>query len=186
MALYDLSSFSLILFGQIHHILISKCMIWDDLLEARRGRKRERSEVSPFLVAIEWVSDPRFRRRARNPNKENAESESESDPHHLMSFSFFKPSRPKTPQEVVKAIRDSLMALDTKTVVEVKALEKVGSLFKRLLSDTILFMKVSTFTPDCWIWDMGFTNLVWFTLFFSIVYVKSDFFFFFYFQCLVS
>jgi calcium binding protein 39 len=41
-----------------------------------------------------------------------------------MSFSFFKPSRPKTPQEVVKAIRDSLMALDTKTVVEVKALEK--------------------------------------------------------------
>lgn len=48
-------------------------------------------------------------------------AESESD---LMSFSFFKPSRPKTPQEVVKAIRDSLMALDTKTVVEVKALEK--------------------------------------------------------------
>lgn len=41
-----------------------------------------------------------------------------------MSFSFFKPSRPKTPQEVVKAIRDSLLALDTKTVVEVKALEK--------------------------------------------------------------
>ncbi|KAJ0092901.1 hypothetical protein Patl1_25502 [Pistacia atlantica] len=41
-----------------------------------------------------------------------------------MSFSFFKPSRPKTPQEVVKATKDSLMALDTKTVVEVKALEK--------------------------------------------------------------
>ncbi|KAG8636659.1 hypothetical protein MANES_15G020600v8 [Manihot esculenta] len=41
-----------------------------------------------------------------------------------MSFSFFKPSRPKTPQEVVKAVKDSLMALDTKTVVEVKALEK--------------------------------------------------------------
>ncbi|KAK6265511.1 hypothetical protein QUC31_016348 [Theobroma cacao] len=41
-----------------------------------------------------------------------------------MSFSFFKPSRPKTPQEVAKAIKDSLMALDTKTVVEVKALEK--------------------------------------------------------------
>lgn len=53
----------------------------------------------------------------------NAESESD-----LMSFSFFKPSRPKTPQEVVKAIKDSLMALDTKTVVEVKALEKVSSL----------------------------------------------------------
>ncbi|KAL5782440.1 hypothetical protein ACOSP7_007469 [Xanthoceras sorbifolium] len=41
-----------------------------------------------------------------------------------MSFSFFKPSRPKTPLEVVKATKDSLMALDTKTVVEVKALEK--------------------------------------------------------------
>ncbi|KAM3707499.1 hypothetical protein ACB098_02G031300 [Castanea mollissima] len=41
-----------------------------------------------------------------------------------MSFSFFKPSRPKTPAEVAKAIRDSLTALDTKTVVEVKALEK--------------------------------------------------------------
>lgn len=41
-----------------------------------------------------------------------------------MSFSFFKPSRPKTPQEVAKAIKDSLVALDTKTVVEVKALEK--------------------------------------------------------------
>ncbi|CDP18002.1 unnamed protein product [Coffea canephora] len=41
-----------------------------------------------------------------------------------MSFSFFKPSRPKTPQELAKAIRDSLMALDTKTVAEVKALEK--------------------------------------------------------------
>ncbi|XP_048333322.2 uncharacterized protein LOC107409060 [Ziziphus jujuba] len=41
-----------------------------------------------------------------------------------MSFSFFKPSRPKTPQDVAKAIKDSLVALDTKTVVEVKALEK--------------------------------------------------------------
>ncbi|XP_022760429.1 calcium-binding protein 39-like isoform X2 [Durio zibethinus] len=41
-----------------------------------------------------------------------------------MSFSFFKPSRPKTPQEVTKAIKDSLMALDTKTVAEVRALEK--------------------------------------------------------------
>lgn len=41
-----------------------------------------------------------------------------------MSFSFFKPSRPKTPQELVKAVKDSLMALDTKTVAEVKALEK--------------------------------------------------------------
>ncbi|PPS12758.1 hypothetical protein GOBAR_AA07887 [Gossypium barbadense] len=41
-----------------------------------------------------------------------------------MSFSFFKPSRPKTPPEVTKAIKDSLNALDTKTVAEVKALEK--------------------------------------------------------------
>ncbi|KAE9591421.1 hypothetical protein Lal_00038897 [Lupinus albus] len=41
-----------------------------------------------------------------------------------MSFSFFKALRPKTPQEVSRSIKDSLMALDTKTVVEVKALEK--------------------------------------------------------------
>ncbi|GLT99265.1 hypothetical protein SLE2022_167120 [Rubroshorea leprosula] len=41
-----------------------------------------------------------------------------------MSFSFFKPLRPKTPQDVAKMIKDSLMALDTKTVAEVKALEK--------------------------------------------------------------
>ncbi|QCD77055.1 calcium-binding protein 39 [Vigna unguiculata] len=41
-----------------------------------------------------------------------------------MSFSFFKALRPKTPQEVAKSIKESLMALDTKTVSEVKALEK--------------------------------------------------------------
>ncbi|XP_068659400.1 uncharacterized protein [Aristolochia californica] len=41
-----------------------------------------------------------------------------------MSFSFFKPSRPKTPLELVKAVRESLIALDAKTVAEVKALEK--------------------------------------------------------------
>ncbi|GLT45695.1 hypothetical protein SLA2020_195090 [Shorea laevis] len=41
-----------------------------------------------------------------------------------MSFSFFKPLRPKTPQDVAKTIKDSLMALDDKTVAEVKALEK--------------------------------------------------------------
>ncbi|KAG9457457.1 hypothetical protein H6P81_001965 [Aristolochia fimbriata] len=41
-----------------------------------------------------------------------------------MSFSFFKPSRPKTPLELVKAVRESLLALDAKTVAEVKALEK--------------------------------------------------------------
>uniref|UniRef100_A0A7N0V5E1 Calcium-binding protein 39-like n=1 Tax=Kalanchoe fedtschenkoi TaxID=63787 RepID=A0A7N0V5E1_KALFE len=40
-----------------------------------------------------------------------------------MSF-FFKPSKPKTPQELVKAIKDSLVALDSITVAEVKALEK--------------------------------------------------------------
>ncbi|XP_058077859.1 uncharacterized protein LOC131226158 isoform X1 [Magnolia sinica] len=40
-----------------------------------------------------------------------------------MSFSFFKPSRPKTPSELVKAIRESLTALDTQTVAEVKALK---------------------------------------------------------------
>lgn len=40
-----------------------------------------------------------------------------------MSF-FFKPSRPKTPQELVKAIRDSLNALDTKTICEVNSLKK--------------------------------------------------------------
>ena len=52
-----------------------------------------------------------------------------------MSFSFFKPSRPKTPVEVAKAIKDTLTALDTKTVVEVKALEKVShfSLISRLV-----------------------------------------------------
>ncbi|KAF6145221.1 hypothetical protein GIB67_041416 [Kingdonia uniflora] len=41
-----------------------------------------------------------------------------------MSFSFFKPFRPKTPLELVKAVSESLLALDTKTVAEVKALEK--------------------------------------------------------------
>ncbi|KAL8100849.1 hypothetical protein AgCh_032916 [Apium graveolens] len=40
-----------------------------------------------------------------------------------MSF-FFKPSRPKTSQELVKAIRDSLNAFDTKTIVEVNSLKK--------------------------------------------------------------
>ncbi|KAL9256847.1 Calcium-binding protein 39-like protein [Drosera capensis] len=40
-----------------------------------------------------------------------------------MSFSFFK-ARSKTPQEVAKLIQESLVALDMKTVVEVRALEK--------------------------------------------------------------
>lgn len=54
----------------------------------------------------------------------------------IMSFSFFRPSRPKTSQELVKATKDSLMALDTKTVVEVKALEKVS--FSLLLAFLVL------------------------------------------------
>ncbi|KAL2941884.1 Calcium-binding protein 39 [Bienertia sinuspersici] len=54
-----------------------------------------------------------------------------------MSFSFFK-ARPKTPQDVVRATKDSLSALDTATIVEVKALEKaleeVGRNFSTLRS----------------------------------------------------
>lgn len=57
-----------------------------------------------------------------------------------MSFSFFKPSRPKTPQEVAKAIKDSLMALDTKTVVEVKALEKVSLISSNSLTLSARFL----------------------------------------------
>ncbi|KAK1278719.1 putative MO25-like protein [Acorus gramineus] len=41
-----------------------------------------------------------------------------------MSFSFFRPSRPRTPIELAKALRESLVALDSKTAAEVKALEK--------------------------------------------------------------
>ncbi|KAF7813715.1 calcium-binding protein 39 [Senna tora] len=40
-----------------------------------------------------------------------------------MSFSFFKP-KPKTPPEVAKSIKESLMALDIQTIVDVRALEK--------------------------------------------------------------
>ncbi|KAL8171328.1 hypothetical protein V2J09_023132, partial [Rumex salicifolius] len=40
-----------------------------------------------------------------------------------MSFSFFK-ARSKSPSEVSRAIKESLLALDTKTAVDVKALEK--------------------------------------------------------------
>ncbi|XP_074320989.1 uncharacterized protein LOC141657604 [Silene latifolia] len=40
-----------------------------------------------------------------------------------MSFSFFK-ARPKSPQEIARATKDSLLALDSPTVVEVKFLEK--------------------------------------------------------------
>ncbi|XP_042064712.1 calcium-binding protein 39-like isoform X2 [Salvia splendens] len=41
-----------------------------------------------------------------------------------MSFSFFRQSRHKTPQELAKAIKDSLMAIDNITAAEVKSLEK--------------------------------------------------------------
>ncbi|KAH9621384.1 hypothetical protein KSS87_007198 [Heliosperma pusillum] len=40
-----------------------------------------------------------------------------------MAFSFFKP-RSKSPQEIARATKDSLLALDSPTVVEVKVLEK--------------------------------------------------------------
>jgi len=41
-----------------------------------------------------------------------------------MSFSFFKPSKPKSPSELVRTTRDALLALDAKTVAEVRLLEK--------------------------------------------------------------
>ncbi|CAN4113508.1 unnamed protein product [Withania somnifera] len=41
-----------------------------------------------------------------------------------MSFSFFKASRPKTPSELARAVKDSFNALDSITVAEVKALDK--------------------------------------------------------------
>ncbi|KAG6435504.1 hypothetical protein SASPL_100378 [Salvia splendens] len=44
-----------------------------------------------------------------------------------MSFSFFRQSRHKTPQELAKAIKDSLMAIDNITAAEVKSLEKDAS-----------------------------------------------------------
>ncbi|KAK9692007.1 hypothetical protein RND81_09G234600 [Saponaria officinalis] len=40
-----------------------------------------------------------------------------------MSFSFFK-AKSKSPQEIVRATKDSLLALDASTAVEVKALDK--------------------------------------------------------------
>jgi hypothetical protein len=70
-----------------------------------------------------------------------------------MSFSFFKPSRPKTPQEVAKAIKDSLVALDTKTVVEVKALEKVSS-----LSLPPSLVNVTKLLLDSWFYDQLYEN----------------------------
>lgn len=61
-----------------------------------------------------------------------------------MSFSFFKQSRPKTPQELVKAIKDSLMAIDSITAAEVKALEKVESCYSGVWSS-------KTFSVEMWL-----------------------------------
>uniref|UniRef100_A0A803L4Y3 Calcium-binding protein 39 n=1 Tax=Chenopodium quinoa TaxID=63459 RepID=A0A803L4Y3_CHEQI len=55
-----------------------------------------------------------------------------------MSF-FFKP-RSKTPQEVLRSTKDSLLALDTPTVVEVKALEKALEEVGRNLSTMRLML----------------------------------------------
>ncbi|XP_048499396.1 uncharacterized protein LOC104890521 isoform X3 [Beta vulgaris subsp. vulgaris] len=56
-----------------------------------------------------------------------------------MSFSFFK-ARPKTPQEVMRATKDSLLALDTPTIAEVKALEKALEEVGRNLSTMRLML----------------------------------------------
>lgn len=61
-----------------------------------------------------------------------------------MSFSFFKASRPKTPSELAKTVKDSFNALDSITVAEVKALEKV------------------LFLGPIWF----FTSILWFVIFF--------------------
>lgn len=44
-----------------------------------------------------------------------------------MSFNFFKQFKLKTPAELVRVTRDALLALDSKTVAEVRLLEKVGA-----------------------------------------------------------
>lgn len=41
-----------------------------------------------------------------------------------MSFSFFKQLKPKTPAELVRQVKESLSALDSKTVADVRLLEK--------------------------------------------------------------
>lgn len=42
----------------------------------------------------------------------------------MSSFSFFKPSKPKTPSELVKATRYALLALDSKTISDARLIEK--------------------------------------------------------------
>lgn len=64
-----------------------------------------------------------------------------------MSFSFFK-QRPKTPQELVKAIKDSLMAIDSITAAEVKSLEKV---------ELHLLLKMRPKFCDCFIINCGWS-----------------------------
>ncbi|CAM8974412.1 unnamed protein product [Rhodiola kirilowii] len=84
-------------------------------LTGRRKAQPRNNICHPFLAArttkLMMVALP-----------ERAEPEEEEE-EGIMSF-FFKPSKPKTPQELVKAIKDSLAALDSITVAEVKALEK--------------------------------------------------------------
>lgn len=47
-----------------------------------------------------------------------------------MSFSFFKPSKPKsTPVELARALKECLLGLDTKTVADARAHEKVCARF---------------------------------------------------------
>lgn len=76
-----------------------------------------------------------------------------------MSFSFFKPSRPKTPQEVAKAIKDSLMALDTKTVVEVRALEKVSPISSNSITVFAMFLLEFPVRDDLEL-VLGFSSIV--------------------------
>jgi hypothetical protein len=49
-----------------------------------------------------------------------------------MSFNFFKQFKLKNPSDLVKITRDALSALDSKTVAEVRLLEKVCALIVEL------------------------------------------------------
>lgn len=57
----------------------------------------------------------------------------------MSSFSFFKPAKPKTPAELVKATRYALLALDSKLPIDSKALEEaeknLASIKQMLLGD---------------------------------------------------
>lgn len=69
-----------------------------------------------------------------------------------MSFNFFKQFKLKSPSELVKVTREALLALDTKTVAEVRLLEKVsGSGRSRSLlvsAPSVLQIANSTDPPD--------------------------------------